>query len=79
MNYESELKVAVEAVRKACGLCMRVQSSLVTEDEVTKKDDSPVTVADFGAQAVICHELKGRGSPRRPHTRIHNRNIPGYG
>jgi 3'(2'), 5'-bisphosphate nucleotidase len=58
MNYESELKVAVEAVRKACGLCMRVQSSLVTEDEVTKKDDSPVTVADFGAQAVICHEIR---------------------
>jgi 3'(2'), 5'-bisphosphate nucleotidase len=57
MNYESELKVAVEAVRKACGLCMSVQASLVSEETVKKKDDSPVTVADFGAQAVICHEL----------------------
>jgi 3'(2'), 5'-bisphosphate nucleotidase len=57
MNYESELKVAVEAVRKACGLCVRVQSSLVSEETVRKKDDSPVTVADFGAQAVICREL----------------------
>lgn len=57
MNYESELKVAVEAVRKACGLCGRVQSSLVSEETVRKKDDSPVTVADFGAQAVICREL----------------------
>jgi len=57
MNFESELKVAVEAVRKACGLCVSVQSSLVSEKTVTKKDDSPVTIADFGAQAVICHEL----------------------
>ena len=57
MNYESELKVAVEAVRKACGLSISVQSSLVSEETVKKKDDSPVTVADFGAQAVICHEL----------------------
>ncbi|HET7289658.1 MAG TPA: inositol monophosphatase family protein, partial [Thermodesulfobacteriota bacterium] len=57
MNYESELKVAVEAVRKASGLCVRVQSSLVSEETVRKKDDSPVTVADFGAQAVICREL----------------------
>lgn len=57
MNYESELKVAVEAVRKASGLCVRVQSSLVSEETVKKKDDSPVTVADFGAQAVICREL----------------------
>ncbi|HKQ32465.1 MAG TPA: 3'(2'),5'-bisphosphate nucleotidase, partial [Thermodesulfobacteriota bacterium] len=57
MNYESELKVAVEAVRKASGLCVRVQSSLVSEETMKKKDDSPVTVADFGAQAVICREL----------------------
>ncbi len=58
MNYESELKVAVEAVRKACGLTISVQSSLVSEETVRKKDDSPVTIADFGAQAVICHELR---------------------
>ena len=57
MNFESELKAAVEAVHKASKLCIRVQSSLVSEETVRKKDDSPVTVADFGAQAVICHEL----------------------
>ena len=57
MNYESELKAAIEAVHKASKLCIRVQSSLVSEETVRKKDDSPVTVADFGAQAVICHEL----------------------
>jgi 3'(2'), 5'-bisphosphate nucleotidase len=58
MNYESELKTAVEAVHKASKLCIRVQSSMGSVDAVKKKDDSPVTVADFGAQAVICHELE---------------------
>ena len=58
MNYENELKAAIEAVIKACRLCMKVQSSLVSEETIMKKDKSPVTVADFGAQAVICHELK---------------------
>ncbi|MEQ9619697.1 MAG: 3'(2'),5'-bisphosphate nucleotidase [Deltaproteobacteria bacterium] len=58
MDYESELRAALEAVRKACRLCIKVQSSLFSEDTIMKKDKSPVTVADFGAQAVICHELK---------------------
>ncbi len=58
MNYEYELKAAIEAVIKACRLCMKVQSSVVSEEKMTKSDKSPVTVADFGAQAVICRELK---------------------
>lgn len=58
MIYNDELKIAKEAVKKACSLCINVQSSLVSEETMTKKDKSPVTVADFGAQAVICHELK---------------------
>lgn len=58
MNYEYELKAAIEAVIKACRLCMTVQSALVSEETMTKRDKSPVTVADFGAQAVICRELK---------------------
>ncbi len=58
MNYEAELKVAIESVIKACRLCMKVQSSLVTEDTKMKKDKTFVTVADYGAQAVVCRELK---------------------
>jgi len=57
LNLESELKTAIEAVKKACRICIKVQSSLVSEETITKKDKSPVTVADFGVQAVICHEL----------------------
>ena len=58
MKYDPELNIAIEAVKKACTLCTTVQSSLVSEETMTKKDKSPVTVADFGVQAVICHELK---------------------
>ncbi|HML96422.1 MAG TPA: 3'(2'),5'-bisphosphate nucleotidase [Thermodesulfobacteriota bacterium] len=57
MSYETELKAAVHAVANACRLCMNVQSALVSAESMTKKDKSPVTVADFGAQAVICGEL----------------------
>ena len=58
MKLEKELNIAIEAVEKACSLCRGVQSSLVSEETMTKKDKSPVTVADFGAQAVICSALK---------------------
>src|SRR5690606_44513 len=57
MSYETELKAAVHAVTNACRLCVNVQSALVSAESMTKKDKSPVTVADFGAQAIICGEL----------------------
>jgi len=53
MNYEKELNIAVNAVKKACGLCASVQHSLVAADTLSKSDKSPVTIADFGSQAVI--------------------------
>ena len=57
MAYEAERQVAVEAVLKACRLCQAVRAALVSEETMPKKDQSPVTVADFGAQAVICLDL----------------------
>lgn len=54
--YERELRVAIEATRKAMTLCQKVQSS-VTSDTLAKKDKSPVTVADFGSQAIIARAL----------------------
>ncbi|HET7854272.1 MAG TPA: 3'(2'),5'-bisphosphate nucleotidase [Candidatus Methylomirabilis sp.] len=53
MAYEHERRVAVEAVRKACRLCEAARASLVSQGTVAKADRSPVTVADFGAQAVV--------------------------
>ena len=56
MKYNQEREVAVEAVREAARLCVDVRKSLVGAME--KEDRSPVTVADFGSQALVCRRLK---------------------
>jgi len=57
MSYERERDVALQAVRKAAVLCQTVQSQI--DPSVLEKDDrSPVTVADFGSQALICNALR---------------------
>lgn len=56
MRYDREREVAVEAVREAARLCVDVRKSLVGTME--KEDRSPVTVADFGSQALVCRRLK---------------------
>jgi len=53
-----ELEVAVDAVRTAAIVCRKVQANLVSADTLEKKDKSPVTVADFASQAVICRALQ---------------------
>lgn len=58
MSYKHELAIAIKAVEKACSLCRSLQSGLISEESMEKKDRSPVTVADFGAQAIVIHELK---------------------
>ena len=55
---ENMLKTAIESVRAAAGICTQVQAQLVSEDTLVKKDRSPVTVADFASQALICTALK---------------------
>ncbi|MCA9751587.1 MAG: 3'(2'),5'-bisphosphate nucleotidase [Gemmatimonadetes bacterium] len=57
MSYAKEMEVAREAARAAALLCEDVRREMVSEDTFTKKDKSPVTVADFGAQALICRRL----------------------
>ena len=54
---EKEKTVAWRAVRTAAGLCTRVQSNMIDADSLDKLDRSPVTVADFAAQATICRTL----------------------
>ena len=55
--YQDERNAAIEATRQAARLCQRVQRNMVTEDTLQKKDRSPVTVADFGAQALVLRHL----------------------
>lgn len=54
--YEREQAVAIEAVREAARLCRAVASE-ISPDILPKRDKSPVTVADFGSQALICRTL----------------------
>ncbi|HHO51768.1 MAG TPA: 3'(2'),5'-bisphosphate nucleotidase [Deltaproteobacteria bacterium] len=57
MAYEAELSAAIDAVEKASRLCEAVQRRLVAGSALEKGDRSPVTVADFGAQAVVSQLL----------------------
>ena len=50
-------QTAVDAVIKAIQLCEQVQTEMVSTDAIQKADRSPVTVADFGAQALICQAI----------------------
>ncbi|MEM8779484.1 MAG: 3'(2'),5'-bisphosphate nucleotidase [Cyanobacteria bacterium P01_G01_bin.49] len=56
MNYTKEKQVALAAVSAAAELCQRVQKENAAQT-LNKADTSPVTVADFAAQAVICQNL----------------------
>ena len=60
LNYANERKSAIDAVLRASQLCRRVRTAMVSAESLSKKDKSPVTVADFGAQAVVAHVLQQR-------------------
>jgi len=51
-----ETETALAAVRLAGGLCRAVQQD-IDPGSLAKKDRSPVTVADFGSQALICRAI----------------------
>ena len=55
-----ELEAAVAAVRAASRACRRVQERMVRPETLEKKDKSPVTVADFASQAIVCARLAER-------------------
>ncbi|VFR00966.1 unnamed protein product [Cuscuta campestris] len=53
MSYNAQLDAAKKAATLAARLCQKVQKKLVQTDVQSKSDQSPVTVADYGSQAVI--------------------------
>ena len=57
VRYEREKAVATAAVREAAQLSRRVQAGRVLGAALVKGDRSPVTIADFGAQALVCRTL----------------------
>ena len=61
---EALLGPAIEAVQAASTACMYVQRRLQSEDVVTKEDNSPVTMADYAAQAIVAWVLQQSCSDR---------------
>ncbi|MGH7885935.1 MAG: 3'(2'),5'-bisphosphate nucleotidase [Thermodesulfobacteriota bacterium] len=57
MSYLKERETALNAVIKASLLCIDVQKNLISKDSIKKEDKSPVTIADFGSQAIVNHIL----------------------
>ncbi|MDM8519125.1 3'(2'),5'-bisphosphate nucleotidase [Anaerolineales bacterium HSG6] len=58
MSYTIEKQIAIEAVTKAAILCTRVRAEMVGAESLEKGDKSPVTVADFGSQALVCEHIR---------------------
>ena len=54
---DSDIEFALSAVRQAASLAGDIQQELVSE-ALTKDDRSPVTVADFAAQAIVGYLLE---------------------
>jgi 3'(2'), 5'-bisphosphate nucleotidase len=56
MPYEQEKQVSAEAALVAAELCEQVRREMVPQ-AIEKNDGTPVTVADFVSQAVICRVI----------------------
>ncbi|MBO6576420.1 MAG: 3'(2'),5'-bisphosphate nucleotidase [Rhodothermales bacterium] len=56
-HHAEELKAALAAVQAAAALTEAVRAS-TRPDTLEKGDRSPVTIADFGSQAVVCRTLE---------------------
>jgi 3'(2'), 5'-bisphosphate nucleotidase len=63
-KYAREREIAIKAIADAAIICKKVQAE-ISPDVLEKKDKSPVTVADFGSQALVCREL-GNAFPDDP-------------
>ncbi|MFB3883716.1 MAG: 3'(2'),5'-bisphosphate nucleotidase [Thermodesulfobacteriota bacterium] len=53
-----EVKTALRAVTLASGLCEMVRRELTGGESILKSDRTPVTIADYGSQAIICKLMK---------------------
>lgn len=60
-SYSTELEVARSAARSAARLCLAVQQEMLgAPDRMEKAGKEPVTIADYGAQALILREIRAR-------------------
>jgi 3'(2'), 5'-bisphosphate nucleotidase len=53
-----EFVIALQAVIKASAFCQKIREDLVGGESLLKRDRSPVTIADYGSQAIICKLIR---------------------
>lgn len=53
-----EFSTALQAILMASRLCQNVRKELPEGASIQKSDRTPVTIADFGSQAIICKVIK---------------------
>lgn len=58
MSYDQHLAAAKKAASLAACLCKKVQKALLQSDVHSKSDKTPVTVADYGSQAIVSFVLQ---------------------
>ena len=56
-DYSKELDIALKAVAEAAHVCRSVQFK-IAPDSLEKQDRSPVTIADYGSQALVSRALE---------------------
>ena len=57
MHFDRETRIATQAVTEAARLCVAVRNEAIDVETLEKGDKSPVTVADFGSQALVCKHV----------------------
>jgi 3'(2'), 5'-bisphosphate nucleotidase len=63
--YQQERETAIRAVIAASILTTTIQHDLIGKRSIQKEDRTPVTVADYGSQAVIC-KILNEAFPKDP-------------
>src|SRR4030042_2925099 len=58
--FSPKVVTAVQAAVKASALCEKIRKDLAKQESILKKDKTPVTIADYGSQAIICKLIRER-------------------
>lgn len=62
-KFRKEMEIARSAIVTAMEITRRIQNGFSQGDTLTKADRSPVTIADFTVQAIVCKILSERLGP----------------
>ena len=57
-KYSLEVITAIEAAVQASELCQKIRKDLIGEESILKSERSPVTIADYGSQAIVCKLIR---------------------